>query len=388
MRVDLSTEAKQTFQVVAVLATVMVIGIHYKSDIPDNPSVVSASWNKLAQEFIFGGLARVAVPLFAFSSGLFYFRSFDRSLSNYRDKTIQRAWTIALPYAIIATLATSVWLMPKCVGWLLREGSWPADLNAVELLSTWWLHPPAEQLWYLRDLMVLVLIAPLIGYAVATPKRCGIYLALVFILWLGNWQLSPIVAGWYVVSLETLLFFSLGAAAAVAVRTNWIEAIGRWSNRRLGVALAVWWTLVALRVVIRPDFDIWYASDYGPVDLILHQTSILVGGCAMFGFAWRLRCEGFVALSGASFFVYLVHEFPLRAVVVKIAEKTIGATYSCWIVFPLVTIGLYAAAFLMARSCPTAYSVMTGGRVPQRPTTRLRQADRPPAVALGKGSHL
>ena len=125
MRNDLSAETKQSFQVVALLATILVVGIHYKSDIPDLPDPHHATWNQLAQEFLFGGIARVAVPMFAFAAGVFYFRSDDGSLDSYQTKLKQRLRTVALPYFIISTIAFATWLL------IARMEERPLDLDAI-----------------------------------------------------------------------------------------------------------------------------------------------------------------------------------------------------------------------------------------------------------------
>ncbi len=98
VRNDLSIEAKQTFQVVALLATILMVGIHYKSDVPDSPDPALATWNELGQEFLFGGVGRVAVPLFSFAAGFFYFRSDDGSLASYRKKLVQRFRSVLFPF--------------------------------------------------------------------------------------------------------------------------------------------------------------------------------------------------------------------------------------------------------------------------------------------------
>ncbi|TWU04003.1 acyltransferase family protein [Neorhodopirellula pilleata] len=356
MSKELSVQAQQAFQVVALLATVCVVGIHYKSDIPDSPAIELATWNQLTQEFLFGAVARVAVPLFAFAAGLFYFRSDDGSWASYRKKLRQRTRTVAIPYLLIGAIAIATWLIVRV---LEKEA---IDLSTGELLAMWVLRPPAEQLWFLRDLMVLVIVAPVIRRCVDHPRWGRVALTTLLILWVGNYQCFPVLHGWYVLNLETLLFFSMGCMAVQKI--SWLETLGRSSDRVVAMTFLTWMMLAACRVYLRPDFDIWYTSQHGVLDLLLHQSSILVGMVALFMIAWRLRYQAFIGLSGASFFVYLVHEFPLRAVVSKIADKLVDPTTSCWLAFPLVTVGCYAAALIFAAVCPKGYAWLTGGRLP------------------------
>jgi len=84
--------------------------------------------------------------------------------------------------------------------------------------------------------------------------------------------------------------------------------------------------LVATRITVKADFDLWYVSNYGPADLMLHQVSILVGCVALFMIASRLRYPSLIQLSGAAFFVFLVHEYPLRSVVRQLADRVLSIT--------------------------------------------------------------
>ena len=356
MRNDLSVEAKQTFQVVALLATILVVGIHYQSDVPNSPSPADASWNELAQEFLFGGVARVAVPMFAFAAGFFYFRSDDGSFATYRKKLKQRLRTVLFPFFIIASIAITSWLIARRV-----EGD-PLEWTLGQFAASWFLRPPAEQLWFLRDLMVLVTIAPAIRSIGQNSIGRKVLIAVLGLVWGLNWQVFPLIAGWHLLHMETLLFFVLGYAAVSHI--DWIERVGRSPAKVFMAAWVLWCGLIFSRVCLRADFDIWYVTDYGWPDLLLHQVSVLVGCVALFMTAWRIRCDRLIQISGTAFFIYLVHEFPLRAVVDRVSDRFIDHSTSCWIVTPVVVIGCYAAALLFGRFFPALFGIVTGGRTP------------------------
>ncbi|TWU47914.1 acyltransferase family protein [Rubripirellula reticaptiva] len=353
---DLSIEAKQTFSVVTLLATILVVGIHYKSDIPDQPSVAVATWNQVAQEFWFGGIARVAVPVFAFAAGLFYFRSDDGTFLSYRTKFASRIRTVVIPFFIVASLAMVFWLLVRRV-----EGK-PIDMTAAEFVRMWLLRPPAEQLWFLRDLMVLVTIAPIIRWCCQRRLCRDVFVGAIMITWVFDAQVFPMVAGWRLLQMETLLFFTLGCVAVS--NFHLIEGVGQSSGRLVATGWLLWASLVAARMGVRADFDIWYADDHNLIDLLLHQASILVGVVTLFATAWRLRRPWIIRLSGGSFFVYLVHEFPLRAVAHRISDRLIDHDYSCWILTPIVLIGCYWAVVVLNRFAPRALALLTGGRAP------------------------
>lgn len=355
---DLSSQSKQSIQIASLVATILVVGIHYKSDIPNTPILGAASWNELLQEFWFGGVARVAVPLFALFAGLLYFRSYEGTWANYRDKWLTRCRSVLFPYFIVASVATVCWLLIQRIQ---NDGH---DLNANGLLVRWLLRPPAEQLWFLRDLMVLVTIAPLLAWMTRTRTRTIVSLALLAAAWLSGYQPFPIVGGWYALNLDTLLFFTFGAV--LSSRFDLLNRIASMSHASVACWCVVWLSLVALRVVLRPDFDIWYIRQCGWPDLLAHQISILVGCGALFAFATRLDSARLRRWSSVSFFVFLVHEFPLRAVIDTVIERSGDWPESCWFTFALVTVGCYAGGLWCSLSLPRLFELLTGGRTPGR----------------------
>lgn len=363
---ELSVETKQTFQIVALMCTVFVVAIHYQSAAPPSPAVEDATWNELAQEFLMGGIARVAVPMFAIAAGLFYFRSDDGSRRTYLKKLRQRCRSVLFPYFIVASVATTSWLVIRSM-----EGN-PVVLSPGEFLATWLLRPPAEQLWFLRDLMVLVVSAPLIRFAIQRGRE--VFLIGIAVLWLLNMQPFPVVAGWHLVHIETLLFFSIGAA--LAERTEYLE---RWKSIRLvsllGLVL-VWSDLIVTRMLMQADFDFWYTDQYDLPTLVVHKASIVVGCPTLMMICGRLRHDRMIRLSGLAFFVYLIHEFPLRAAIERVVDSGIGKPAWFWVTTPAALGLCFGFGILLNRVAPSAIAFLTGGRTPDS------------AVRLGKSATL
>ena len=97
---------------------------------------------------------------------------------------------------------------------------------------------------------------------------------------------------------------------------------------------------------------------------MLYQAAIVIGCLTSFAVASRFRWPSLIKLSGASFFVYLIHEFPLRAVVARISEMVLDRSTSCWVVSPIVIFVCYAFALLLSKHCTRLFQFMTGGRTP------------------------
>ena len=136
------------------------------------------------------------------------------------------------------------------------------------------------------------------------------------------------------------------------------------SNHATLAVSSGWVLMVLLRVVTKPNFDLWYTNEWSPSDLLLHQCSILIGCLAMVMISSRLRFRWILFLSGGSFFVYLIHEFPLRAIVERIVIRVVPEPFSCWLATPLVVIGCFALAIVMFKFLPKLTGTLTGGRGP------------------------
>ena len=349
-----SESLQQAFRVIGLWATVLVVLIHYRT-----ATVAAGGLSGTAQEFLANGIARVAVPIFAFAAGYFYFVSATGSWDDYCRKLSQRSRTVLLPYLLVSLIAFSCWGIMQC---LTHQ---PIEQSLGQIASRMLLHPLAEQLWFLRDLFLLVLIAPLIRWTVRRAPRST--LVVLSCLWAGELQPMPIVAQWYLLNIETWLFFTLGCLAVD--RTELLERVIRiplsWGCGLLGI----WLLLVVWRVSIDPTFDLWYVRNFTWTSLVLQKGSIILGGIALFGLSRWLTFPGCNALAASSFFVYLTHEFPLREVMLRIARQIVPPQHAFWLAAPVAIVFCFAAAMLVARHLPLLSSVLTGGRS-QRPLPR------------------
>ncbi|TWU44092.1 Acyltransferase family protein [Novipirellula aureliae] len=369
LRIELSAETKQSFQVVAFFATVFVVAIHYGSAYPVSASIGDASTNELLQAFLTGGVARVAVPLFAFAAGFFYFLSDQGTLSCYLRKLRQRSRTLLIPYLIISAIGILAW-------WFVRqaEGN-PVPLSSGELFAKWILNPQSVQLWFLRDLFVLVAVAPLLRLLL--EKTYQSFLIGLAVLWMIHFQPFPVIGELYLLNIETLFFFCLGAIATKYV--DWLVQLGNFRRSLTACIVLLWFSLILVRLILKPDYDSWYVQQYTITSLLIQKASILCGMVAMWAISWHLRSPLLSRLSGLAFFVYLVHEFPLQTALYRIADRVIEVPMRFWILFPITVIGCFTAGWLLERVLPTAFAIFTGGRSSQQAVS-LSQADTP-----GKG---
>lgn len=307
------------------------------------------------RNFISNGVARIAVPLFFLMSGYLFFIGFKWSIQNYVTKIRSRIKTLIIPFVFwnIATLliialaqaipATQIFFSGKNA--LIVNFSIFDYFNAIIGFTR---SPIAYQFWFIRDLIILVLFAPLINIinkSVPLPFIC-----ILLLYWLTDG--SPL----YVPSSEAILFFSIGAYLGSKNKSLFV-----FDN--LGFIISLLYFIIVTVDVITIN------QSFNPY---LHKIGIVFGIlCALFLTGIIVNIEKMklliVQLSSASFFVYAVHE-PLLTILKKIAYKTIHPASSfsilcIYLFIPTITIILSLIVYRIISSIsPKFVSIVTGGR--------------------------
>ena len=275
------------------------------------------------------------------------------------------------PFPLAASLV--IFVISRALLALVGKASW--NLDAHQLLDAILLHPVSVQFWYLRDLILLIVISPLIF---EITRRTGWLLsALLGVLWLFEIQPFPLVAGWYLVQIETLLFFSLGAYFAIN-----IERLERGfrvicQRRVLAPLTVLWLALIALRIYIDPTIDLWYVHRYTLESLLLWKAAIIVGLPVLIGIASHVVNRTTLYLSSFTFFMFLFHLMPLNLVINKICNTIMGEAYAWYLSAPIALVTVTATAWFFDRHLPSTYEFLTGGRSVSKMMRRAYSDDKP-----------
>lgn len=301
------------------------------------------------------GVARIAVPLFFLISGYLFFMGCTWSLKAYAKKLSARARTLLVPYlfwtglgVVIVSLGQSI---PTVSAYFTGDGPLIADYSAFRLANAVLgitSAPESYHFWFIRDLMLLMLLSPLIALLVrhAAPP----FLAVVFIAWItAKWPLyTPDVVG--------VLFFSGGCYLA---GKGWsLFALDRYGR---------WFVLAYLPVILADT--VWTNSSF---HTLVHRGGIVVGLVAVLYLTKRvLTCEHLketlLWLGGSSFFVYAAH-VPLLGIVRTAAFRHFPLDWpymilTLYLLLPLlVIITLVGVHRLLAIITPNALRTICGGR--------------------------
>lgn len=304
-----------------------------------------------------GGISNVAVPLFFAMSGFLFFNDITK-ISDCFPKIKKRVKTLLIPYIIwnIVFILWYVILQNLPVVKDMVNSDMIAKITSESLSSSLYelfVVPASFPLWFLRDLIIIVMLSPLLFLLLKYMKWIGVIMLII---------LTPLLQ-----SLTDLFnqfgiaYFALGGAIAMYYDLDSISArIGKIPFILcLSITLAhavmaglgfnlntAYWGLLSMlsgMVVIWKGYD-WIASNQSLTSKLSSLNSLL----------------------GYSFFVYLFHE-PAFNIIKKLGLKVFGvhewSLILLYLINPLIMCAVsIIVAKVLQRLLPRAYSVLVGGR--------------------------
>lgn len=305
----------------------------------------------------------LCVPMFFFISGYLFFRGINSfPFGTYREKIGKRVRTLLVPYLFWNTVVLAVyfWVQTVFPGMVSGNNRPIADYSVTDFLWAFWNKdvvngvteigsPIAVQFWYMRDLMMVSVLSPVIYVCV---KRFGVWALIVFEAF-SQLNLLPQVVG---LSITAIFFFSLGSYFSIHNRSF----ISRSKLLCVGAVIVFVVTLVLLRVY-----------SFGVVRGVVNLVNMLSGMLMLFYVAASLlereNVKPVRLLSDSSFMIFAVHALLLQVLQKSLLRMIsnpddvmlIGVYLLITIVAVAVSMGVYA---VMRRRLPRFTAVITGGR--------------------------
>ena len=301
------------------------------------------------------GFALLRVPAFFLLAGYLFFRGVTPRLASYQGKIRRRVDSLLVPYlfwnlALLALIAIGqAWPFwqahmsgngaPRIAAFEVRD-----FLNALLGLDGF---PIAYQFWFVRDLMVLVLLSPLIGLLIRHAAVA--YIGALALAWLASaWSLPGLNPG-------PLLFFSLGGALSLK------DASLFRMDRHVGLLLPAYLFLSLVSVM---PIDLPFRGEMQKITLLLGIPCVFWAT----RFLVHPRLDWMtVGLASSSFLLFAMHE-PLLSIVRKLAYLTVRPESSVallllYFIVPVLVLGIVVGVHRLAvKAAPRALSVVTGGR--------------------------
>lgn len=329
-------------------------------------------------------IARSAVPIFFIISGYLLFlkvEEYDKTV--YVSKLRKRWHTLVIPYLSWIVLFVLWSLMFKVGGILLHGKPWTGLLDyfqergCLHMLwdsSVWegritWLGvethnsgPVLLQFWYMRDLIMMVILSPVIYWFVKKIKV--IFIIMLFVIYAFDIKVSW-MSGTFTMS---CFFFSLGAYFAIK-KLDFTDALWKWRH------------LICPIAILLMIYQTYSGSAMGDtMSLMIHPWLVIIQSFAIIIVAsvscrYQKLYETNKKLARTSFFIYALHPFILGYVISalnRIAHLVDKVTPVCdsWYVMtfnylasPLICVFLCIAIYwFLQKYFPSFLGVIVGER--------------------------
>lgn len=321
-------------------------------------------------------VSHIAVPTFYLISGYFFFykvANFD--YHTYMGKLKKKVRTLFIPY-LLWNLLYILWIVMLKVGAFLVKGKllsniivyfeenhwlrmfW--DCNVWGLNRTNWLGhvtspsgPILVPLWFLRDLIVVVILTPVIYYLIKHFKHWAILLLCCYIT--GIW---PYIHGF---SITAIFFFSFGAYFSIYGK-NMVNELYRYR-------------MISYIFIIPMLLLMWYYDgNNSRTGQYIYPFYIMTGVAATISLAATLTSQGRMIfskrLSEVTFFIYVSHAFIGLELANRILKHIVPMYDTNWIamiiyylLLPTFAITICCLTYaLMKRYCPGILGILTGNR--------------------------
>jgi len=240
-------------QVIELLRFPLIILVVFVHMIPFERQALSWELNganvyRIVTEVISHHIGRLAVPCFFLFSGYFFFIKITEWNSKvYASQLKKRFHTLLIPYLLWNILFVPVILFKNLV---FQKINLPLDdnyekLHSLSVYGILWGEPLNFPLWYLRDLIVMVALAPLFYYYFRYTKFIGLILILVIYLM----GLESTIQG---LSSTAILYFGVGAYMGQFKYSLLDFAL---SYRRIAIVMAIAMLAVTTYYTVSPYYE-------------------------------------------------------------------------------------------------------------------------------------
>jgi surface polysaccharide O-acyltransferase-like enzyme len=344
-------------RVLSFLAMIMIIFLHSYNlvvNLGGGSAEIKNNWNSFTQIFISDGITRIAVPLFASISGFLLFLQIDETISYFLTKYRKRFNTLFIPYVLWSAWGLLFFFILQVIpqGRKFFNSTLIKDYSLHQFLDTLFLNPLPYQLWFLRDLIVLVLLSPLIYFFIKHLKIVAV--SILFVLWYLD-------LNFIIFKPDTLFFFAVGIYLSLN-KQMFLSS----SFPKLSIYTTICWIICLVLKTANINFGVYFGS------LFFMKAGILLGLFSSW-YLYNRIVDGrdmekttFFKFSTFSFFLYAFHE-PVLTLLKKASLAFLGKTpivlFITYLTLPLIVIILaLSIAHLLKKYLNSFYNLITGGR--------------------------
>lgn len=342
-------EEKHRMNILKIIAIVFVVYVHSFADtinlsghtvyIKDISIYLYYFESMLSNE-----IARSGNAIFFFMSGLLLFGK----ARQYKDLVKRKIRTLLIPFLFWNTFWIVIFILfqeiPITKSFFSGTYGRILDSNFFDILKLYGIgykYPLANQLWFLRDLIIVTLFSPVIWKCAYTyPKLMSI------IGWLGYICLPSI-------TLKSAFFLYLAAASYIELN----KKIDKFDKIR-GVNVIM---IYSISLVISQIIDFKILKNM--FDVISIFTWIYVSGKL---YKSRKVFSFIVCIIPWTFIIYVFHNIPLqllKKILILILPSSTSLLATEFIVLPIIIIGLCVIfGIVFKKILPRIYNLSTGSR--------------------------
>ncbi len=293
-------------------------------------------------------IGRLSTSLFFLFSGyVFFYKVEYMNIQTYRDKIKKRIRSLLLPYIIWNSLFLLFNYTQQVIGGYASTANFKivADYNLTDWILAFWNgtygYPVNPPLWFIRDLMVIVLFTPLIYWLLKFEMKYFRHISPICILLGVGYCLNISELNAIIPCMRACFFFTLGAAFSIR-KTSFIP-----SQTIIG------WILTLSYIVIVVLKMIFYSSSCAG---LLGKIGQIVGVFAVIYLTSLLTDKNKKMnkyVESSSFFIYLTHIMSISLLLV-LCEHLHFPLDNQWF-----ALGVYIALILLTVFiCVTIYNLM------------------------------
>ena len=335
-------------KIISLVSIILVLYIHcaYKTVDFRTQHVMNIYY----QRFISDMIGRCAVPMFFCISGFLFFKKTDNGLKSVFTKMHKRIRTILIPFilSIIFFLIAYVIISGKPQGpdyliydFPLGHHTFLQNIYAF-VADSGTGYPLPFHLWFMRDLILIIMLSPLLYYARKhVNKFLLLGLLLIISTYFKNFQFLP----------YSLFWFLLGSYFLdIKIKKNWL--------------IPFLFLILCIMELVLPD-ETW---DYFKIPVIITGiTSIWEIYDVVIEKGFTLQSNHFLNnICSFTFFIYLYH-IPTINIVRKLTLLPFGSTplgyFSSYTLSPIIFLTIAVIiGMIFKKTLPGIYSICVGGR--------------------------
>lgn len=344
----------------SIFAVILIHSYNFKDTFLTPTTRITEGLNPFAmtEYFVSNGVTRFAVPLFFIISGYLFYRNFDGTAKDYGRKLKKRFGSLLIPYLIWTAISIGIILF--CY-YVIKAKDLPTVKSNMELIfaknPVLLYNPPAFQLWYMRELIIYTLLAPVIYFLVKKTKL--VFLIILAVLWVTDFYL--------ILNSEGLLFYCLGAYIGI------FKLEEKTALKRTKKSVVLLFGLVFIIICLAKTFLAAILPQgiiYDFALILPHKIAILFGIYFIwYGFDHIFKDienkKQLLRFARSSFMFYVLHEPLLHLCYEQIVKADSSGFYHLfmYIILPTCTVAVaYIFDIYLCKLLKPVHKVLTGGR--------------------------